>query len=258
MIGLTCLLLLVASALVADLLTTADPATQEWRERLLPPGGEHLMGTDEFGRDVFARVLFGGRVSLAAGAVPVLIGGICGTLLGLISGFLGGRWDQLLMRLMDVILAFPTLFLALAIVGALGTGLINAMLAVAVISVPGYARITRGQVLTIREREYVVAARASGAGGGWIMAHHLLPNVMAPLLVQSTLSVGYAILATASLSFLGLGTQPPTADWGMMLATARQYLPEAWWLALFPGAMIMLSVLSVNLVGEGLRDVVGK
>lgn len=258
MFGLFCLLLLIASALAAHLLTTADPAAQEWQERLMPPGGEHLMGTDEFGRDVYARVLFGGRVSLAAGAIPVLIGGICGTLLGLISGFLGGRWDQLIMRLMDVILAFPTLFLALAIVGALGTGLINAMLAVAVISVPGYARITRGQVLTIREREYVAAARASGAGVGWIMRRHLLPNVMAPLLVQSTLSVGYAILATASLSFLGLGTQPPTADWGMMLATARQYLPEAWWLALFPGAMIMLSVLSVNLVGEGLRDVVGK
>jgi peptide/nickel transport system permease protein len=256
--GLVCIVLLVAGAIFAGVLPISDPDEQTWTERLTPPSSTHLLGTDEFGRDMLARVLYGGRISLAAGVVPVLLGGTIGTALGLVAGFLGGRWDHLLMRLMDVLLAFPTLFLALAIVGTLGSGLLNAMLAVAVISIPGYARLVRGQVLTVREREFVTAARASGAGTGRILAKHLLPNVMAPLLVQSTLNVGYAILATASLSFLGLGTQPPTADWGMMLATARQYLPEAWWLAVFPGAMIMLSVLSVNLLGEGLRDAVGR
>lgn len=256
--GMIFFVILVGSAVSAGWLPVADPAEQNWRERLNPPSPTHLLGTDEFGRDLLARVLYGGRISLAAGVIPVLLGGTVGTAIGLIAGFLGGRSDHLLMRLMDVLLAFPTLFLALAIVGALGSGLLNAMLAVAVISIPGYARLVRGQVLTIREREFVAAARVSGAGPGRIMTHHLLPNVMAPLLVQSTLNVGYAILATASLSFLGLGTQPPTADWGMMLATARQYLPESWWLAVFPGAMIMLSVLSVNLFGEGLRDAVGR
>jgi peptide/nickel transport system permease protein len=256
--GLVLLVLLVLIALTAPVLPLADPAEQGWRERLQPPSAEHPLGTDEFGRDLLARVVFGGRVSLMAGIMPVMLGGAVGTAIGLIAGFLGRRTDLVMMRVMDVLLAFPTLFLALAIVGALGSGLINAMLAVAVVNIPNYARLVRGQVLTIREREYVTAARATGATGPWIMIRHLLPNVMAPLLVQSTLSVGFAILATASLSFLGLGTQPPTADWGRMLATARQYLPEAWWLAVFPGAMIMLSVLSVNLFGEGLRDAVGR
>jgi peptide/nickel transport system permease protein len=252
------LILLVLMAILAPLLPLEDPAAQEWRERLAPPSAGHPLGTDEFGRDLLARVVFGGRVSLLAGIIPVLFGGTVGTAIGLIAGFLGRRTDLVAMRVMDILLAFPTLFLALAIVGTLGPGLINAMLAVAVVNIPNYARLVRGQVLTIREREYVTAAHAIGATRGWIMLRHLLPNVMAPLLVQSTLSVGFAVLATASLSFLGLGTQPPTADWGRMLATARQYLPDAWWLAVFPGAMIMLSVLSVNLFGEGLRDAVGK
>lgn len=256
--GLIVLTLLFILVLVAPLLPLTDPAEQDWQVRLQPPGTEHLLGTDEFGRDILSRIVFGGRVSLLAGIIPVILGGTVGTAVGVVAGFFGRRVDLISMRVMDVILAFPTLFLALAIVGTLGPGLLNAMLAVAVVNVPSYARLVRGQVLSIREREYVTAARATGADGGWIMWRHLLPNIMAPLMVQSTLSVGFAVLATASLSFLGLGTQPPTADWGMMLASARRYLPEAWWLAVFPGAMIMLTVLSVNLFGEGLRDAVSE
>ncbi|HLN62602.1 MAG TPA: ABC transporter permease, partial [Symbiobacteriaceae bacterium] len=204
--------------------------------------------------DVLSRSLHGGRVSLAAGMVPVLIGATVGTLLGLTAGYLGGRWDQLLMRFLDILMAFPSIFLALAVVGTLGPGLFNAMLAVAVVSVPGYARVVRGQVLTLRNRDFVVAAEAAGARRPRILLRHLLPNIISPLLVQATLSVGFAILTTASLSFLGLGTQPPTSDWGEMLASGRQYLPDAWWLEVFPGLFVLLAVLSVNLLGDGLRD----
>lgn len=252
--GLAVFLLLVLSALLAPYLAPHDPNLQDWKIRLQPPSAEHPFGTDEFGRDLLSRTLYGGRVSLVAGIVPVVIGASAGTLIGLVAGYMGGRWDQVLMRLLDVLLAFPMIFLALAIVGTLGPGLLNAMLAVAVVSLPGYARLVRGQVLTLRERDYVVAAQAAGATHGRVLLRHLLPNILSPLLVQATLSVGSAILTTASLSFLGLGTQPPTSDWGEMLASGRQYLPEAWWLAVFPGLFVMLAVLSVNLLGDGLRD----
>lgn len=252
--GLVVFLLLVLSALLAPHVSPCDPNLQDWKIRLQPPSAGHLFGTDEFGRDLLSRTLYGGRVSLVAGVVPVLLGATAGTLIGLVAGYMGGRWDQILMRLLDVLLAFPMIFLALAIVGTLGPGLLNAMLAVAVVSLPGYARLVRGQVLTLREREYVAAAQAAGASHGRVLLRHLLPNILSPLLVQATLSVGSAILTTASLSFLGLGTQPPTSDWGEMLASGRQYLPEAWWLAVFPGLFVMLAVLSVNLLGDGLRD----
>ncbi|BAD41639.1 nickel transporter permease [Symbiobacterium thermophilum] len=252
--GLVVFLLLVLSALLAPHLAPYDPNLQDWKIRLQPPSAEHPFGTDEFGRDLLSRALYGGRVSLVAGVVPVLIGASVGTLIGLVAGYMGGWWDQVLMRLLDVLLAFPMIFLALAIVGTLGPGLLNAMLAVAVVSLPGYARLVRGQVLALRERDFVVAAQAMGATHRRVLLRHLLPNILSPLLVQATLSVGSAILTTASLSFLGLGTQPPTSDWGEMLASGRQYLPEAWWLAVFPGLFVMLAVLSVNLVGDGLRD----
>lgn len=252
--GLVVFCLLVLSALLAPYLAPHDPNLQDWKIRLQPPSAAHPFGTDEFGRDLLSRALYGGRVSLVAGIVPVLIGASAGTLIGLVAGYMGGRWDQALMRLLDVLLAFPMIFLALAIVGTLGPGLLNAMLAVAVVSLPGYARLVRGQVLALRERDFVVAAQAAGATHGRVLLRHLLPNILSPLLVQATLSVGSAILTTASLSFLGLGTQPPTSDWGEMLASGRQYLPEAWWLAVFPGLFVMLAVLSVNLVGDGLRD----
>lgn len=252
--GLVVFALLVVMAVLAPQLAPYDPDLQDWKLRLQGPSAAHLFGTDEYGRDLLSRTLYGGRVSLAAGVVPVAIGATVGTMIGLVAGYLGGRWDQVLMRLLDILLAFPSIFLALAVVGTLGPGLFNAMLAVAVVSIPGYARVVRGQVLTLRERDFVVAAQAAGAGHGRVLLRHLLPNILSPLLVQATLSVGFAILTTASLSFLGLGTQPPTSDWGEMLAAGRQYLPDAWWLEVFPGLFVMLAVLSINLLGDGLRD----
>ncbi|MFO7275184.1 MAG: ABC transporter permease, partial [Bacillota bacterium] len=200
--GLVVFLLLVLTALLAPYVAPYDPNLQDWRIRLQPPSAAHPFGTDEFGRDLLSRTLHGGRVSLVAGVVPVLIGASAGTLVGLVAGYLGGWWDQVLMRLLDVLLAFPMIFLALAIVGTLGPGMLNAMLAVAVVSLPGYARLVRGQVLTLRERDYVVAAQAAGATHARVLLRHLLPNILSPLLVQATLSVGSAILTTASLSFL--------------------------------------------------------
>lgn len=254
--GLAVLGALVLLALLAPYLAPYDPNKQDWAARLLPPSLTHLFGTDEYGRDLFSRVLYGGRVSLSAGLLPVFLGATAGTSLGLVSGYLGGRWDLLLMRFLDILMAVPPTFLALAVVGTLGPGLFNAMVAVAIVSVPGYARVVRSQVLSLRERDYVTAAVASGAGHTRILARHLFPNVLGPLLVQATLGVGFSILTTASLSFLGLGSQPPTSDWGEILATGRQYLPDAWWLELFPGLFVMLTVLSVNLLGDGLRDYV--
>jgi peptide/nickel transport system permease protein len=253
-VGLGLVLLLLAVALFAPLLAPYSPTFQNLRSRLQPPSGAHWFGTDEFGRDVLSRVLFGARISLLTGLAPVLSGALVGTLIGLVAGFYRGRIDAILMRLMDVLLAFPSLLLALAVVGSLGPGLRNAIIAVAVVGVPGYARIVRSVIIGAREEEYVQAARALGARDPRLLTRELLPAAFGALSVQMTLGIGFAILSMAGLSFLGLGVQPPTADWGEMLSRGRKFLPDSGWLLLYPGAAISLTVLAFNLLGDGLRD----
>jgi len=252
--GLVVVVVLVAVAVAAPLLAPYAPEAQNLRERLRPPSGAHWFGTDEFGRDVLSRVLYGARISLLTGLVPVLSGLLVGTAIGLVAGYYGGRLDNLLMRVMDVLLAFPSLLLALAVVGALGPGLVNAVIAVAIVAVPGYARLARSVVIATREEEFVQAARALGARDPRLLLKHVLPTTLGPLSVQATLGIGFAILSMAGLSFLGLGVQPPTADWGEMLARGRRFLPDSAWLLIFPGAAISLTVLAFNLFGDGLRD----
>lgn len=254
LVGLTLVVMLVLVALFAPLLAPVSPDQQNLRARLQPPSLEHPLGTDEFGRSILSRVIYGARISLFTGLVPVAVAATLGTLIGLVAGFFRGRLDNILMRLMDILLSFPALLLALAVVGALGPGLLNAVIAVAVVGVPEYARIVRSVVLGTREEDYVQAARAVGAGGWRLMLRHILPSTLGPLTVQATLGIGFAILSMAGLSFLGLGVQPPTADWGEMLSRGRRYLPEASWLLIFPGLAISLTVLAFNLVGDGLRD----
>ena len=248
------LLLLILAALLAPMLAPDAPNAQSWANRLLPPGPGAWFGTDAFGRSVLTRILYGGRVSLLAGFLPVLIGVTFGVTLGVIAGYVGQRTDRVLMRLMDVLLAFPGLLLALAIIGTLGPGFQNAVIAIGVGMVPGFARLARAEVLNIKTADFVEAAGALGASAPRIIFRHLLPSMTSPLVVQATISIGSAILSTAGLSFLGLGVQPPTSDWGEMLASARSSLPRAWWLAVFPGLMIALTVLSFNLLGDALRD----
>ncbi|MBB6097295.1 peptide/nickel transport system permease protein [Deinobacterium chartae] len=253
-VGIVLLGAVVLMSLLAPWIAPMPENAQNWGERLLPPSAKHPFGTDEFGRSVLSRALYGGRISLLSGILPVLMGGVIGTLLGLLAGYFGGWVDRVLTLVFDILLAFPAIFLALAIVGAFGPGFVNALLAVAVVSIPAYARLVRAEVLRLRDTEFVEAARATGASGGRIVLRHLLPNAFSPLVVQATLSIGYAILATAGLSFLGLGVQPPVSDWGEMLSSGRQYLPEAWWLELFPGLFILATVLGANLLGDALRD----
>lgn len=252
--GLVVLVLLVLAAVFAEPVSPYDPIHQDFRIEREEPGTAHLMGTDEFGRDVLSRVIWGGRVSLQAGAVAATIALVVGLVLGMIAAYYGGRADGLLMRLMDVLLAFPYLLLAIAVVAILGPGLITAMIAIGVVYIPNYARVVRGAVLGVRARDYVLAARSLGARDGRIMWRHVLPNVLAPVIVQATLNVGTAIIDTAGLSFLGLGTQPPTPDWGNMLAAGRSYIIDAPWIATFPGVAILVTVLAFNLVGDALRD----
>ncbi len=253
-LGLVLVFLLVAVAVLAPLLAPYAPDAQNLRARLEPPSPEHRFGTDEFGRDILSRVIYGTRISLLTGLVPVFSAALVGTIIGLLAGFYRGAVDSVLMRVMDVFLAFPSLLLALAVVGALGPGLRNAVIAVAVVGVPGYARIVRSVVLGAREEEYVQAARALGAGDARLLGRELLPAAFGALSVQATLGIGFAILSMAGLSFLGLGVQPPTSDWGEMLSRGRRFLPEAGWLLLYPGAAISLTVLAFNLLGDGLRD----
>lgn len=241
-------------SLLAPWLSDHDPNHVDLARRLRPPSAEHLFGTDEVGRDVFARVLDGGRRSIGAGLGVVLLAGTVGTLLGSVSGWLGGRFDLVLMRIMDIILAFPGLVLAMALAAALGPGLSSSVLAVAFVRIPVYVRLVRSQVLSLRAREYVEAAVASGAGTGRILRHHLLPNSLAPVMVQATLDVGSAMLLTATLSFLGLGVRAPAAEWGAMVNGGRVYLVDQWWYATFPGAAILLTAVGFNLIGDGLRD----
>lgn len=259
-IGLCVFMTLVAVALLAPILVPHDPNFQYRDAFLLPPfwqeGGrfEFFLGTDAVGRDILSRLIMGSRFSLFVGLVVVVIALTGGIALGLVAGFYGGKVDTIIMRIMDIILAFPSLLLALVMVAVLGPGLLNAMIAIAVVFQPHFVRLTRAAVMAEREREYVVAARVAGAGSLRLMLLTILPNCTAPLIVQATLSFSSAILDIAALGFLGLGAQPPTPEWGTMLAEAREFILRAWWVVTFPGISILVTVLAINLIGDGLRD----
>jgi len=255
LVGLAILATLAVLAVAAPWLSARDPIRTAPRDALQPPGARFVLGSDQFGRDVASRVLHGARVSLLVGVISVSIAVGLGAPIGLVSGYYGGRLDALIMRVMDVMLAFPGILLALAIVSVLSPGLGNVMIAVGLSAVPGYARLVRATVLSAREHLYVEAARALGGRDGAILVRDILPNVVAPLIVTATLGLGGAILSAAALSFLGLGSQPPQPEWGRMLSEGRDYLREAWWISTFPGLGILLTVLAMNLVGDGLRDV---
>ena len=239
---------------LAPMLAPYDPVATDFASVLTPPTREHPFGTDDIGRDILSRVIHGSRVSLEAGLFTVAVALTIGLPLGLAAGFFGGRVDMLISRGIEVILSFPTLVLALGITAILGPKLIHALFAIGIVFVPHFARLIRGQVLSVKENDYVNAARALGAADVRVMALHILPNCLAPLLVQSSFSISFAILTEAALSFLGLGTQPPTPSWGIMLAMGRGYLEQAPWLGAFPGLAIFLTVLGFNLLGDGIRD----
>ncbi len=254
-VGFVIVLLLVVVATFAPLLAPADPIEQHFIQQLLPPSWEHPLGTDEFGRDILSRIIYGARIALFVGVLADGIGLICGVLLGLCAGYYGGLTDSLIMRLIDILLAFPYLLLAMLVVAILGPGLTNAMIAIGIVYIPSYARLVRGSVLSVKETDYVAAAQAAGAGDFRILFRHVLINALAPIIVQATLTIGWAIVETAGLGFLGLGAQPPTAEWGAMLSGGRDYMLEAPWIATFPGLAIVLTVIGFNLMGDGLRDV---
>jgi len=253
--GVLVFVLIFLAALFAPWIAPASPVKANFSAYLQPPGPRHPMGTDELGRDTLSRVIFGARASLEAGMISVGLGIAAGLPLGIVAGFYRGRLDDILMRLTDAMLSFPQLVLALAVAAVLGPGLAKAMIAIAVVLTPVFMRLMRAQVLTEREREYVDAARALGAADRRIIWRHLLPNSLAPIVVQGSLNVAGAIITEATLSFLGLGTQPPTPSWGSMLNAAQQYLTQAPWLSFWPGVAIALTVFAVNVAGDGLREI---
>lgn len=256
MLGLVILIILVFLALFANVIFDYNTVVikQNLAERLQAPSAKHLLGTDEFGRDILARLVHGTKVSLKVGILAVGLSIILGGILGAISGFYGGIIDNIIMRIMDIFLAVPSILLAIAIVSALGPSMLNLMIAISVSSVPSYARIVRASVLSIRDQEFIEAAKAIGASNTRIIFKHIIPNALAPVIVQGTLGVASAILSIAGLSFIGLGIQPPAPEWGSMLSGGRQYLRYAWWVTTFPGLAIMITILSLNLLGDGLRD----
>jgi peptide/nickel transport system permease protein len=253
--GLVILFLFVLSAVFASCLAPYSPFEQCLEEGLSPPSLEHPFGQDKLGRDILSRVLFGARISVWIGLTTVSISAVIGIVLGSLAGYLGGLVDELLMRLIDILLAFPGILLAIALMGVLGPGLNNVILALCIIGWVGYARLVRGQMLAVRNFEFVTAARVQGAGHLRIITRHILPNIMGPLLVQITFGLAGVIVAEAGLSFLGLGSQPPTPSWGLMLNEGRQFLLVSPHLSIFPGVAIMLTVLGFNFIGDGLRDV---
>lgn len=253
-IGGGVLAFLVVVAITAPVIAPYDPIEMAAQDMLMPPGREHLFGTDNFGRDLFSRVIHGARISLMVGFLSVSIGAVTGMVLGLLSGYSGGWVDALIMRVMDALLAFPGILLSLSIMVVLGSDLKNVMIAVGISSVPRYTRVVRASVLTAKENLYVEAARAIGCSSMVIMFRHILPNVFAPVVVLSTLGIAGAILLSAGLSYLGLGAQPPTPEWGLLLNSGRDYLAIAWWITTFPGIAIMVTVLAINMLGDGLRD----
>jgi peptide/nickel transport system permease protein len=256
MLGLVILVLLALSAIFADFIADYDSKViaQNISERLQGPSAAHWFGTDEFGRDIFARIIHGGRVSLVVGLISVSVSLIIGGALGAFAGFYGGNVDNIIMRIMDIFLAIPSTLLAITIVAALGTSLVNVMLAIGISGIPNFARIVRAAVMSVKDQEFVESARAIGASNATIIFREIIPNCMAPIIVQATLSVASAILSTASLSFLGLGVQPPSPEWGAMLSSGRNFLRDAIHITLFPGLAIVITILALNLLGDGLRD----
>lgn len=256
MAGLVFIGLLMAVAAAGPLLVSNSPLEQDLSRRLEPPSREHIMGTDDLGRDVFARILYGSRISLSVGFVAVSITLLIGVPLGLVAGFYGGWHDKIIMRLVDIILCFPSIFLVLMVVTFLEPNIFNVMVVIGVTSWPGLVRYVRSESLTIREREFIQAAGMMGLSRMRILFVHMLPNVIAPVIITATLGIGSAILTESVLSFLGLGVQPPHPSWGNILTGGKEYMAqEVWWLLFFPGTAILFTVLSFNLIGEGLRDV---
>jgi peptide/nickel transport system permease protein len=247
-------IILILTAIFGPMLAPYDPNAIDMANRFAPPSLNHLMGTDDFGRDILSRIMVGARVSLQVGLIAVGLAATVGTSLGLIAGYTGRITDEIIMRAMDILFAFPAILLAIAIMAALGKGITNAMIAIGIVYVPIFARIARGSVLSVRGEEFVDAARAIGSSDGRIMVRHIFPNILSPLIVETTLSLSFAILAEAALSFFGLGTQPPDPSWGRMLSEGRAYFQQSVWLAIWPGLAIMLTVLGFNLLGDGLRD----
>ena len=246
-IGLVIIVVLVLCAIFADLIAPYDFATQELRNQLQPPSSGHLFGTDEFGRDIFSRVVYGTRISLLVGFIAVGIAVVVGGILGSTAGYYGGYLDNIIMRSMDVLLA-------IAIVAALGPGIINLMIATGISSIPSYSRVVRASVLSVKDQEFVEAARAIGTRDFTIIIKHILPNCLAPIIVQATFGVAIAILTAAGLSFIGLGVMPPTPEWGAMLSSGRMYMRDHWYMTLFPGLAIATTIFSLNVLGDGLRD----
>jgi peptide/nickel transport system permease protein len=254
--GIIVVLILFVLAVLAPVICKYSPAQQELDRRLMPPSKQNLMGTDDLGRDVFSRIVWGTRVSLSVGFVSVSIALLIGVPLGLIAGFYGGITDRLIMRFVDMMLCFPTLFLILMVITFLQPNIMNVMIVIGITSWPGLARYVRGEALNIRNREFILAEKMMGVKKSRILFIHMLPNVIAPVIITATLGVGSAVLTESVLSFLGLGVQPPDPSWGNILTSGKEYVGQrVWWLILFPGASILMTVLAFNLIGEGLRDV---
>lgn len=256
MIGLVILIIISAAALIGPMFIDyeQDVIKQNIRDRLQGPSWSHPFGTDDFGRDIFSRIVYGARTSLLIGIVSCAICCTTGVFLGAVAGYYGGALDQFIMRFFDIFLALPSILLAITIMAAFGCNLFNIIIAVGVVTIPQYARITRASVLTVINQEYIEAAKAVGAGNFYIITHHVLPNCFAPIMVQATLRVATVISSASSLSFLGLGIQPPAPEWGAMLSSGRAFLRDTPHLVIFPGLAIMLTILSLNLLGDGLRD----
>lgn len=253
--GGSIVLALALMAAFGSAIAPYDPMAMDFTARFAPPSWAHLFGTDDFGRDIFSRVLYGASISFRVAIIAVGISGVAGVTLGLMAGYLGGWIDELIMRVMDILFAFPAVLLAITVMAILGRGVENAMIAIAIVYAPIFARVTRGAVISVRDREFVTAARALGQSQAMIMLRHVLPNALGPIIVQTSLSLAFAILAEAALSFVGLGTQPPEPSWGRMLSEGRGFLHLAPWMGIFPGLAIMISVLGFNTLGDGLRDV---
>jgi peptide/nickel transport system permease protein len=258
MVGLAIILVLLAIAIIGPFFVPYPEDASgalNIKEKLDPPTWQHLFGTDQVGRDIFTRVIVGARVSLVAGLVVIVLAFTVGTLLGSVAGFFGGRVSEAIMRVTDIFLTIPDLILAMAFAAALGPGLLNVMVAVSLVWWPGYCRLARANVVALRDSQFAEAAQSIGASRARVLLTHILPNAFPTILVKASMDIGFAVLTTAALGFIGLGTQPPTPDWGVMIADGRKYLREAWWFSTFPGIAILLTVLAFNLLGDGLRDV---